>query len=169
MISLSRRGFLTSAAVASTLLAADGVRAGTPPLLLHDPALPAGRRFAARIEMLGGEAVALEGDRVRQIQAALAHAPVALFAVTQRSDELLVGEIAAEHGYRRIALVRHVRDGRMTARCMAEGKTIGALAHFAGTGWPEAFADMALDKIGQCPAVSDGNIEPAFSWVMIRA
>jgi hypothetical protein len=167
MSGLSRRGFLASAAVASAALAGGRAEAATVPLLLHDAQLAAGRRFAAHAQYLGGQAVALAGDRVRQMQALLVSAPVAIFAVTRRSDELLVREIAAEAGYHRMALVRHDK-GRMTANCASDGAAIARLAHLSGAAWPEAFAELALDKADQCAAASDSRTMPAFSWVMVK-
>jgi hypothetical protein len=168
MIGLSRRGFMASAAVASAALVGGRTEATTLPLLLHDGQLAAGRRFAARAQLMGGRAIALEGDRVRQMRALLSASPAAIFAITRRSDELLVGEIAVEAGYRRVALVRHGADGRMTARCTADGASVHALAQLSGMAWPEAFAELALDKVGQCALASQSRIEPALSWVMVR-
>lgn len=167
MSGLSRRGFLASAAMASAALAGGRAEAATLPLLLHDPALAAGRRFAARAQNLGGQAVALHGDRVRQMQVLLAHSPAAIFAVTRRSDELLVGEIAAEAGYRRMALVRHEK-GHIMANCGSAGAAVARLAHLSGAAWPEAFAELALEKAVQCAAAPDDWVMPALSWVMIR-
>lgn len=167
MSGLSRRGFLASAAIASAALAGGRAEAATLPLLLHDAELAAGRRFAARAQHLGGKAVALDGDRVRQLQALLAASPAAIFAVTRMSDELLIGEIAAEAGYRRTALVRHDK-GRMTAHCESDDAAVARLAHLSGAAWPEAFAEMALDKVGQCAVAPDGRVMPAFSWVMVK-
>lgn len=167
MSGLSRRGFLASAAVASAALAGGRADAATQPLLLYDPDLPAARRFAARIQHLGGQAMALDGNRVRQMQALLAISPAAIFAVTRRSDELLVGEIAAEAGYRRMALVHHEK-GRLIANCASDGAAVARLAHLSGAAWPEAFAELALDKVGQCAVAPDSRVMPAFSWVMIR-
>lgn len=167
MSGLSRRGFLASAAIASAALAGGRADAATLPLLLHDAELAAGRRFATHAQYLGGQAVALDGDRVRRMQALLAASPAAIFAVTRRSDELLIGEIAVEAGYRRVALVRHDK-GRMTANCASDGAAVARLAHLSGGAWPEAFAEMALDKVGQCAVAPDGRVMPAFSWVMTR-
>ncbi|WP_311267632.1 hypothetical protein [Sphingobium sp. WCS2017Hpa-17] len=167
MSGLSRRGFLASVAVASAALAGGRVEAATVPLLLHDPELPAGRRFATRAHYLGGQAVAIEGDRVRQMQALLASAPAAIFGVTRRSDELLIGEIAAEAGYRRMALVRH-GNGPMMANCASDGASIAKLAQLSDAAWPEAFAELALDKMGRCAVPPDSKMMPALSWVMIR-
>lgn len=167
MIDLSRRGFLASAAIASAALAGGRAEAATSPLLLHDAQLAAGRRFAAHVQYLGGQAVALDGDRVRQMQALLGPAPAAIFAVTRRGDELLVGEIAAEAGYRRVALVRHGNE-QMVANCASDGVTIAKLAHLSQANWPEAFAELALDKMGRCAVAPDSKMMPALSWVMVR-
>lgn len=167
MSGLSRRGFLASAAIASAALAGGQAEAATQPLLLHDPQLSAGRRFAARAQLLGVQPVALAGDRVRQVRRLLCSAPAAIFAVTRRSDELLVGEIAAEEGYRRVALVRH-GNGSTVAHCAPDGATIAKLAQLSDGTWPEAFAELALDKTGQCGVPPSGHITPALSWMMIR-
>jgi hypothetical protein len=167
MIDLSRRGFLASAAVASAALVGGRAEAATSPLLLHDAQLAAGRRFAAHVQYLGGQPIALAGDRVRQMQALLASAPAAIFAVTRRSDELLVGEIAAEAGYRGVALVCH-DNGRMTANCGSDGAAVARLAHLSGASWPESFAELALDKIGQCTVAPDSRIMTALSWVLAK-
>jgi hypothetical protein len=168
MTGLSRRNFLASAAVASAAFAGGRVDAAPPPLLLYDRGLAAGRRFAAHTLSLGGQAVALRGDRVRQARDLIAASPAAIFAITQRSDELLVGEVAAELGYRRAALVRHGADGRMTVACAARGAAVGALAQLSYTAWPEAFAELALDKVGQCPIASDRLPTTGLSWVLVR-
>jgi hypothetical protein len=167
MIGLSRRGFLASAAVASAALAGGRADAATLPLLLHDSDLEAGRRFAARAQLLGAQPVALAGDRVRQIRSLLGSAPAAIFAVTRRSDELIVGEIAAEAGYRRVALVRH-GDGPVVANCASDGAIVAKLAHLSQANWPEAFAELAMDKMGRCAVAPANSIMPALSWMMTR-
>ncbi|MBV2149014.1 hypothetical protein KRZ98_12050 [Sphingobium sp. AS12] len=172
MTIVTRRGFLASAAVASALAGSGGAMAARTggALLLHDPGLGAGQRFAARAGALGAASLALEGDRVRQVRGLLTDEPSALFGITRRSDELLIGEIAAEAGYRRVALVLHRAVGVMVPICAPDGATIGTLARLAGTRWPEAFAELALGGIEQCEVVlATGAAEPALSWVLVRS
>jgi hypothetical protein len=172
MTIVTRRGFLASAAVASALAGSSGAMAARPggALLLHDPGLYAGQRFAARAAVLGGASLALEGDRVRQLRGLLADQPATLFGITRRSDELLIGEIAAEAGYRRVALVLHRAVGVMVPICAPDGATIGTLARLAGARWPEAFAELALGGVDRCEiAPVTGAAEPALSWVLVRS
>ncbi|NWK94485.1 hypothetical protein DM806_02085 [Sphingobium lactosutens] len=167
MTILSRRGFMAGVALTSATLAGSRAAAAVPPLLLHDPGLAAGRRFAARATALDGESIAIEGERVRCMQALLARRPSALFGVTRRADALLIGEIAGEAGYRPVASVRHGAD-RMVADCTRDGAAIAALARLAGAGWPEAFADLALRGVARCKREPSAVIEPAFSWMLVR-
>ena len=83
---------------------------------------------------------------------------------------MLIGEIAAEAGYRRIALVLHRPVGVMVPICAPDGATIGTLARLAGARWPEAFAELALGGVEKCAVVpATGMAEPALSWVLIRS
>jgi hypothetical protein len=73
-------------------------------LLVHDPALPAGRRFAAAARGQGREVLALEGDRIRFARRLFAQTPLLVRGVTRQADALLMEEVAAEAGYMRAAL-----------------------------------------------------------------
>lgn len=168
MTIVSRRGFIAGAAVASAALAGSRPAAAAPPLLLHDPGLAAGLRFAARAAALDGASITIEGERVRHVRPLLASGPSALFGVTRHADALLIAEIAREAGYRRVALVQHGGD-RLVADCARDGATIATLARLAGAGWPEAFAELALRGGMRCerhePAAA---IQPAFSWMLVH-
>jgi hypothetical protein len=65
-------------------------------LLLHDPSLEAGRRFA---EAYGGEALPIEGDRIRFARAVFARGPSFLVGVSRPADALLIEDVAREAGY----------------------------------------------------------------------
>jgi hypothetical protein len=66
------------------------------PVLVHDPALAAGRRLAA---MHDGEVVAIAGDRIRFARALFARRPSLVVGVTRSADSLLIEEVAREAGY----------------------------------------------------------------------
>ena len=114
MTAISRRTFVAGAAVVP-LLASAGVsfsaRAATGSVLLHDPSLAAGRRFAAHAARLDGQAIALEGDRIRFMRALLAGQPSALYGVTRHSDQLLLGEVARSARWRASATCSGVSFG----------------------------------------------------------
>jgi hypothetical protein len=84
-VKASRRGVLAGAAAVS---AWPGCRARPRPaggnaVLLHDPSLEAGRRFA---EAYGGEALPIEGDRIRFARAVFARAPSYVVGVSRPAD-----------------------------------------------------------------------------------
>ena len=94
----TRRGVITGAlavpAVAAVPLAASA-KAG-PAVLLHDPSLEAGRRFA---EAYGGEALPIEGDRIQFARAVFEQRPAYVVGVSRPADALLIEEVAREAGY----------------------------------------------------------------------
>jgi len=169
---VSRRTFVAGA-VALPLLASGSIpfaaRASGGQVLLYDPALAAGRRFAAHAGHLSGEAIALEGDRIRFMRSLLAAQPRALYGVTRHSDQLLVGDAAREAGYRAIALIQHRADGGIVPQCQPDAAAIGTVAGIAGSRWPEAFAELAIGGVERCGAgTGPGAAEPAMSWVLTR-
>jgi len=98
MIRSSRRGMLAGALAVPAVaglpqvsLARDG---GT--LLLHDPALAAGRRLA---RAHGGEVLAIAGDRIRFARAVFARRPALVVGVSRHADALLIEEVGREAGY----------------------------------------------------------------------
>lgn len=172
MMPVSRRGFVAGAVVASVAgatLRSPAMAQPGQPVLLYDADLTAGTRFAVHAGKLGVQAQRLEGDRVRQIQTLLAGEPAAFFGVSRHADEYLVGEIAAQAGYRRLSLIQHRAAGDVVPSCAPEGASITTLARLAGGRWPEAFAELAIGGIERCEAVSHAApSEPAFSWVLTR-
>jgi hypothetical protein len=87
-------GALAAPAVAGLPRAA--VAKGGKAVLLHDASLAAGRRFA---EAYGGEALAIEGDRIRFARAVFEQRPAFVVGVSRPADALLIEEVAREAGY----------------------------------------------------------------------
>lgn len=71
---------------------------GEGALLVHDPALEAGRRLAA---VHRGEALAIEGDRIRFARALFDRRPSLVLGVSRPADALLIEEVGREAGYAR--------------------------------------------------------------------
>ena len=98
MIRATRReavlGALAVPAVAGLPKAA--LARGTGAVLLHDPALAAARRLAA---MHGGEALAIEGDRIRFARAVFERRPSLVLGVSRPADALLIEDVGREAGY----------------------------------------------------------------------
>jgi hypothetical protein len=69
---------------------------GGKAVLVHDPALAAGRRLAA---LHDGEVLAITGDRIRFARALFARRPSLVVGVTRSADALLIEEVAREAGY----------------------------------------------------------------------
>ena len=69
---------------------------GTGAVLLHDPALAAARHLAA---MHGGEALAIEGDRIRFARAVFERRPSLVLGVSRPADALLIEDVGREAGY----------------------------------------------------------------------
>jgi hypothetical protein len=65
-------------------------------LLLHDPSLAAGRRFA---KAYGGEVLPLEGDRIRLARAVFEKRPAFVVGISRPADALLIEEVGREAGY----------------------------------------------------------------------
>ena len=72
------------------------VARGADAVLLHDPSLEAGRRFA---EAYGGEALPIEGDRIRFARAVFARRPSFVVGVSRPADALLIEDVGREAGY----------------------------------------------------------------------
>ena len=103
MIRATRReavlGALAVPAVAGLPKAA--LARGTGAVLLHDPALAAARHLAA---MHGGEALAIEGDRIRFARALFERAPALVVGVSRAADAVLIEDVGREAGYVPIAV-----------------------------------------------------------------
>lgn len=94
----TRRGVLAGAlampAVAGVPCVAAARTGGA--LLVHDVSLEAGRRFA---EAYGGEALPIEGDRIRFARAVFERRPAFVVGVCRPADALLIEDVAREAGY----------------------------------------------------------------------
>ena len=88
------KGALAVPAVAAVPTAA-WARGGKA-VLVHDPALAAGRRLAA---VHDGEVLPIAGDRIRFARALFARQPSLVVGMTRSADALLIEEVAREAGY----------------------------------------------------------------------
>ena len=94
----TRRGVLAGALAVPAVAGLPRVASanGGDTVLLHDPSLEAGRRFA---EAFGGEALPIEGDRIRFARAVFERRPAFVVGVSRPADALLIEEVAREAGY----------------------------------------------------------------------
>jgi hypothetical protein len=94
----SRRGVLAGALAVPAAAGLPRIAAAgeSRAVLVHDPSLAAGRRFA---EAYGGEALPIEGDRIRFARAVFARRPAYVVGVSRPADALLIEDVAREAGY----------------------------------------------------------------------
>ena len=128
MIRATRRAALAGvlALPAGASLAKAPKRKPNGSVLLHDPSLEAGRRFAAAAQARGDEALSIEGDRIRFARAVFERAPALVFGVSRAADAVLIEEVAREAGY--VALDRKneaMADAIASARSMDRGAALG--------------------------------------------
>lgn len=104
MIRATRRGALAGALAlpAAASLAKSPKRSASGTILLHDPSLEPGRRFAAAAQARGDRSLAIEGDRIRFARAVFERAPVLVVGVSRSADALLIEEVARDAGYRAV-------------------------------------------------------------------
>ena len=96
MIRATRREALMGALAVPAVAGMPRLKRGTTPLLVHDPMLAAGRRLA---EAHDGEALAIEGDRIRFARAVFERRPTLVIGVSRHADALLIEEVGREAGY----------------------------------------------------------------------
>lgn len=118
-------------------------RHGEGGLLLHDPALAAGRRFAAAGAAAGGTVLALEGDRIRFARRALDRRPALIAGVSRHADALLIEDVAQEAGYASVAVLHGQGDSCGVRQCDAGWRALGRMAEGSGSNWAEALAVFA--------------------------
>ena len=96
MISTTRREAMMGALAVPAVAGVPRWKLGTAALLLHDPALAAGRRLA---EAHQGEVLAIHGDRIRFARAVFERRPSLVVGVSRPADALLIEEVGREAGY----------------------------------------------------------------------
>jgi hypothetical protein len=101
VIRATRRGALVGALAlpAAASLARAPKRKPSGTVLLHDPSLAAGRRFAASAEARGDKVLAIEGDRIRFARALFEKAPALVVGVSRSADAVLIEDVGREAGY----------------------------------------------------------------------
>jgi hypothetical protein len=106
MIRASRRAVVAAALAAPVAARAVGMKPASKgeAVLLHDPALPAGRRFAEAGRATGAKVLPIEGDRIRFAREVFAANPAWVQGVTRQADAVLIEDVGREFGYRREAL-----------------------------------------------------------------
>lgn len=106
MLRASRRAVVASALALPMAARANGFMLGarSGAVLLHDPALEAGRRFAEAGRSAGANVLPIEGDRIRFAREVFAARPAYVAGVSRHADAVLIEDVAREFGYRREAL-----------------------------------------------------------------
>ncbi|MEO0062611.1 MAG: hypothetical protein RLZZ08_1171 [Pseudomonadota bacterium] len=150
MIAATRRQAMMGALAVPTLAGLPQFRwqHGEASVLLHDPALAAGLRFAAAGAARGGKVVALAGDRIRLARDVLSRRPALIAGVSMAADALLLEDVAAEAGYTRVALLIGSGDTCTAEACHPGWAAVGRMAQGAGGQWIEALADYAVQPGG---------------------
>lgn len=93
----------------------------TKAILLHDPSLDAGRRFA---RAYGGESLPIEGDRIRFARAVFARRPAYVVGITRAADALLIEDVGREAGYM-LTDDSKMRDMTSAAQPLDRGLVLG--------------------------------------------
>jgi len=122
-VKATRRGVLAGAAAVSAVVGVPRVAAarGGGAVLLHDPSLEAGRRFA---EAYGGEVLPISGDRIVFARAVFARRPAFVVGVSRPADALLIEEVGREAGYV-LADDKTVRELTEAAQPLDRGLVLG--------------------------------------------
>lgn len=158
MIRASRRAVMAGALAVPTVagLASWRWRHGEASVLLFDPALAAGRRFAEEGKAQGGAVRAIEGDRIRFAHAVLEQRPALVAGVSRHADALLIEDAAREAGYARVTLVSGRARRCEGAQCLPGWQALGRLTDAAGGAWVEALAAYA-SRPGEATARAVGS------------
>lgn len=162
MIRATRRGMLAVALAVPTVAGLAGWRwrHGERSLLLHDPALQAGRRFAETGRAHGGDVLAIEGDRIRLARMVFDRRPALVAGVSRHADALMIEDVAREAGYESVATL-HGRGSRCAAHdCRSGWLALGRMASDAGSAWVEALAAFAV-RPGELAGLSPRRAPPA--------
>jgi hypothetical protein len=145
VIRASRRGVLAGALAVPTVagLASWRWRHGERSLLLHDPALESGRRFAEAGRNRGGEVLAIEGDRIRFARSVMDRRPALIAGVSRHADALMIEDVAREAGYETVAALHGRGEQCALHGCRQGWGAIGRVTGAAGNAWVDALADYA--------------------------
>ena len=127
MIRATRRGALAGALAlpAAASLARSPKRTVSGTILLHDPSLEAGRRFAAAAQARGDKVVAIEGDRIRFARAVFERAPALVIGVSRSADAVLIEDVGREAGYAPVAVPASLADTLAGTRGGDRGEALG--------------------------------------------
>ncbi|HEY6814176.1 MAG TPA: hypothetical protein VI168_01430 [Croceibacterium sp.] len=119
----TRRGVLAGAAAVSAVAGVPRAAsaASRDAVLLHDPSLEAGRRFA---EAYRGTALPIEGDRIVFAREVFARRPAFVVGISRPADALLIEEVAREAGYMPADDTR-VREMTEAAQPLDRGLVLG--------------------------------------------
>jgi hypothetical protein len=100
VIRATRRAALAAglALPAAASLAKSPKRQPSGTILLHDPSLEAGRRFAAS----AGGSLPIEGDRIRFARTVFERAPALVVGVSRAADAVLIEDVGREAGYTQV-------------------------------------------------------------------
>jgi hypothetical protein len=176
MIRATRRTVMAGALAVPTVsgLASWRWQHGEASVLLYDPSLTAGRRFAEAGKAEGGTTRAIEGDRVRFTRTVLEGRPALVAGVSRHADALLIEDVAQEAGYARVALVSGRSDRCVGTQCRAGWQALARLADAAGGTWVEALAAYAArpgEAMARAAALAQGRrADPGLvlGWVLAR-
>ena len=176
MIRATRRAAMMGALAVPTVagLAHWRWKHGERSVLLHDPALAAGRRFAEAGAARGGDVRAIEGDRIRFSREVLADRPALIAGVSRHADFILIEDAAREAGYRPAATIYGRARTCAGHECQPGWQSLGRMASAAGEAWVEALADYAAkpgEAAGQAfsaavPRRADAGL--VLGWVLAR-
>jgi hypothetical protein len=174
MIRTTRRAAMMGALAVPTVagLAHWRWRHGEASVLLHDPALAAGRRFAEAGRARGGEVRAIEGDRIRFAREVLENCPALIAGVSRHADFILIEDVAREAGYRSAATIYGRARACAGHECQPGWQSLGRMASAAAEGWVEALADYAARPgeaagrtlAGAVPGRADAGL--VLGWVL---
>src|SRR5690606_32397466 len=159
MIRTTRRAAMMGALAVPTIagLAHWRWKHGERSVLLHDPALAAGRRFAEAGTAHGGDVRAIEGDRIRFAREVLADRPALIAGVSRHADFILIEDAAREAGYRPAATIYGRARACAGHECQPGWQALGRMASAASEGWVEALADYAA-RPGEMAARALGGV-----------
>ena len=175
MIRTTRRAALMGALAVPTVagLAHWRWKHGERSVLLHDPALAAGRRFAEAGTAHGGEVRAIEGDRIRFAREVLDSRPALIAGVSRHADFILIEDAAREAGYRPAATIYGRARTCAGHECQPGWQSLGRMASAAGEGWVEALADYAArpgQAMSNALSLAAGRSDTGLvlGWVLAR-